>query len=137
MKSNRRNFFKVAGIATAGIFSGNLTSFGSNNTGKPPSTFGSIPGVANGIHSQVFNMSGFAAPKIETVRIGIIGLGMRGPGAVERMSNIEGVEIRALCDIRPERVANARKFCQVRDCLKQKPMRERPTPGRSYALAMK
>jgi predicted dehydrogenase len=110
MKSNRRSFFKVAGIATAGIFSGSLPSFGSNEPGIPTSPIGSIPEDAYGMHTQNFNMSGFAAPKIETVRIGIIGLGMRGPGAVERMSNIEGVEIRALCDIRPDRVAKAQEI---------------------------
>jgi predicted dehydrogenase len=49
-------------------------------------------------------MSGFAAPKINTVRVGVIGLGMRGPGAVNRLSKIEGVEIKALCDLRPEMV---------------------------------
>ena len=55
-----------------------------------------------------FNMSGYAAPKIETVRIGFIGLGNRGPGAVERMKHIEGTDIKALCDLRPEK-ANAVK----------------------------
>ena len=40
-------------------------------------------------------MCGFAAPKLNTVRIGIVGLGQRGPGAVARMSYIEGVEIKA------------------------------------------
>ncbi|HEY5918701.1 MAG TPA: Gfo/Idh/MocA family oxidoreductase, partial [Chryseolinea sp.] len=50
-----------------------------------------------------FNMSGYAAPKIETVRIGFIGLGNRGPGAVSRMSKIDGVEIKALCDIRADK----------------------------------
>ena len=46
------------------------------------------------------NMSGYRAPKIPTVRIGFVGLGMRGPGAVERMMHIEGVEITAICDKR-------------------------------------
>jgi predicted dehydrogenase len=55
-----------------------------------------------------FNMCGYAAPKIETVRIGFIGLGNRGPGAVERMSHIEGTDIKALCDLRPDN-ANAVK----------------------------
>lgn len=44
---------------------------------------------------------------IPVVRIGFIGLGMRGPGAVHRMTNIEGVEIKALCDIHPDRVAKS------------------------------
>ena len=59
--------------------------------------------------SQQFNMCGYAAPKIETVRIGIIGLGQRGSGAVERLSYIDGVEIAALCDKYPDRVAASQK----------------------------
>jgi predicted dehydrogenase len=54
-------------------------------------------------------MSGYAAPKLETVRIGFIGLGNRGPDAVARMRRIEGVEIKALCDIRPEKVNAVQK----------------------------
>ena len=54
---------------------------------------------------QNFNMCGYAAPKLDTVRIGVVGLGMRGPGAVERLSVIEGVEIKALCDKYPDRAA--------------------------------
>lgn len=49
-------------------------------------------------------MCGYAAPKSETVRIGFIGLGNRGHFAVLRMSVIEGVEIKALCDKRRELV---------------------------------
>ena len=36
---------------------------------------------------------------IPTIRVAFIGLGMRGPGAVSRMTNIPGVEIVALCDV--------------------------------------
>ena len=31
-------------------------------------------------HKQQFNMAGYAAPKLSTVRVGIIGMGNRGPG---------------------------------------------------------
>ena len=55
-------------------------------------------------------MCGYAAPKISTVRIGIIGLGMRGPDAVKRMSFIEGVQIVALCDKFPDRVVSAQQI---------------------------
>ena len=55
--------------------------------------------------SQHFNMCGYAAPKLDKVRIGFIGLGNRGPGAVERMTHIEGTEVKGLCDIRPERTS--------------------------------
>lgn len=40
-------------------------------------------------------------PKLETVRVGFIGLGMRGPGAVERWTHIPGTQIVALCDLLP------------------------------------
>lgn len=43
------------------------------------------------------------------VRIGIVGLGLRGPVAVERFARIEGAEIRALCDLDPERVETVRR----------------------------
>lgn len=58
---------------------------------------------------QRFNMCGYAAPKIPIVRIGIVGLGQRGSGAVERLSYIDGVEIVALCDKYPDRVTSAQK----------------------------
>src|SRR5690554_1302668 len=47
---------------------------------------------------------GLVAPKIDTVRVGFIGLGMRGPGAVERFTHIPGTKVVALCDLHPERV---------------------------------
>lgn len=40
-----------------------------------------------------------ATAPIPIVRVAFIGLGMRGPGAVERMTHIPGVEIVALCDM--------------------------------------
>ncbi|MFI3316633.1 MAG: Gfo/Idh/MocA family oxidoreductase [Rikenellaceae bacterium] len=47
------------------------------------------------------------APAIPVVRVGFIGLGMRGPGAVSRMLNIPGVEVVALCDLEQDRVEAA------------------------------
>ena len=49
-------------------------------------------------------------PKLETVRVGFIGLGMRGPGAVERFAYIPGTKIVALCDIRPECVEKSQNI---------------------------
>ncbi len=110
MKSNRRNFFKITGAAGAALFSGGLYSCVSVEKTGQSSSMAQIEKAAGMSHSRRFNMSGYAAPKIDTVRIGIVGLGMRGPGAVERMTNIENVEIRALCDSRPERVEEAQKI---------------------------
>ena len=56
------------------------------------------------------DMVAFAAEPIECVRVGFIGLGMRGPGAVRRWCQIEGTEIVALCDINPEGIAKSQQY---------------------------
>ena len=48
------------------------------------------------------SMLGFAAEPIDTVRVGIIGIGQRGKGPLKRMSFIEGVKIVAICDLHQE-----------------------------------
>jgi hypothetical protein len=101
MENNRRNFLKLSGLAGAGLISSNFS-----NANTPEI---SVKQKSTEVRTQQFNMSGYAAPKLETVRIGFIGLGNRGPGAVDRMNHIEGVEIKALCDIRPERIDFVKK----------------------------
>ena len=59
-------------------------------------------------------MIGFAAEPIETVRVGFIGLGDRGDGAVNRYTYLDGVEIVALCDIEEERVKDMNKLLAER-----------------------
>lgn len=95
MKTYRRDFLKLAGLAGAGLLGSWI-----NATAGPVSPDKS--GKTAKKHSQRFNMSGYRAPAIETVRIGFIGVGNRGSAAVERMSYLQGVQIKALCDIRPE-----------------------------------
>ena len=56
------------------------------------------------------DLVGFRCAPMEIVRIGFIGLGMRGPGAVERFTHIPGVEITALCDLYPDRVEKTQKI---------------------------
>lgn len=46
---------------------------------------------------------GLTADKLPVVRVAFVGLGMRGPGAVERFTHIPGVEIKALCDFEAPR----------------------------------
>lgn len=50
------------------------------------------------------NVIGLTAEPLDTVRIGVIGLGMRGSFAVERLSYVPGAVITAVCDLLPERV---------------------------------
>ncbi len=47
---------------------------------------------------------GLTTPKLDTVRVGFIGLGMRGPGAVQRFVHIPGTKIVAFCDLHADRV---------------------------------
>jgi len=51
----------------------------------------------------------FAAPPIETVRIGFVGIGGQGGGHVRNLLRIPGCRITAVCDIRPERTEWAAK----------------------------
>lgn len=51
---------------------------------------------------------------IPTVRVAFIGLGMRGPGAVGRMTHIEGVEIVALCDVEQKNTEKVNKMLEER-----------------------
>ncbi len=103
MKNNRRNFLKLSGLAGIGLAGGASLINDVSATPGPEWALKSRQGRKH------FNMSGYAAPKLETVRIGFVGLGNRGPGAVSRMSRIEGVEIKALCDVRPEYAEKVKK----------------------------
>ena len=52
------------------------------------------------------------APPMATVRVGFIGLGMRGPGAVERFAQIEGTDVKGLCDVEADRVEACQKLLE-------------------------
>lgn len=98
MQSNRRNFLKHSSLLGLGVAGARIKGFAANSEEQMPREH-----LTKNLRDH-FNMSGYIAPKLDTVRIGFIGLGNRGPGAVERMRHIEGVEIKALCDLRPEKV---------------------------------
>ncbi|HUQ65231.1 MAG TPA: Gfo/Idh/MocA family oxidoreductase [Flavitalea sp.] len=102
MKSNRRDFLRLSGLAGISLVPPSFVKAGNGNDNPATDPFKRNP-------AKHFNMSGYAAPKLDTVRIGFIGLGQRGPDAVLRMSKIEGVEIKGLCDIRPEKAEAAKQ----------------------------
>jgi len=106
MKHNRRKFLRRLAAGTGALTAG-LPALAKVKTDEEdifssPLDYG----------AQQFNMCGYAAPKLETVRVGIIGLGMRGSDAVERLSYIDGLEITALCDKYPDRVAKSQTTLQ-------------------------
>ena len=47
---------------------------------------------------------GLRTTPLQTVRVGFVGLGMRGPDAVSRWCHIEGTDVKALCDVEADRV---------------------------------
>lgn len=97
MASNRRDFLWNTILGT-GMLATGLTGHAASLSSETGSA------KRDRSSKQRFNMSGYAAPKLDKVRIGFVGLGQRGPGAVERMSYIEGVEIVGLCDQYEDRV---------------------------------
>lgn len=103
MGSDRRDFLKKTLLGTGILASGLAGHAGTVNKDLPSGTKDINP-------VQQFNMSGYAAPKLGKVHIGFVGLGNRGPGAVERMSYIEGVELVALCDVLEDRIEKCQKI---------------------------
>ena len=49
------------------------------------------------------------AQPMDTVRVGFVGVGVKGSEHVANLLRIEGVELRAVCDIRDEACAAARR----------------------------
>jgi predicted dehydrogenase len=100
-KTNRRDFIRIASAGAAALGLG-LKGI----KGNSPYTSGLIiPDRAEGQK----NVAGLSCDPLEKVRIGVIGLGMRGMEAVDRLLWVEGVEIKAVCDILPDRVLQAQK----------------------------
>lgn len=104
MQTNRRNFLKLSGVAGLGVVTGCQSRPSDSTTNE---ALKHIRAEANQTYPALFNMSGYAAPPIETVRIGIVGMGSRGSGAVTRLSYIEGVELKAFCDVVTEKAESA------------------------------
>jgi len=89
MNTTRRDFLAKTGLVGTGLLAANVLRAASAPAKGP----------------QQFNMCGYAAPKLERIRLGLVGVGSRGSGAIPRLKVIEGVEIKALCDIDPNQVA--------------------------------
>ncbi len=82
------------------------SSTGSKSTYQPIKT--NVPARPAGQKDVVQ----LVTPKMDTVRVGFIGLGMRGPGAVQRFTHIPGTKIVALCDIYEDKVEKTQKILE-------------------------
>ena len=100
---NRRQFLKtsLAGGATA-LVGKNLQAANVQTAQSTQNQLDEAP------RRKGKSVLGLRCKPLPTVRIGVVGLG-RGLGAVQRLSQIEGTEIVAVCDLQPERIRRAQE----------------------------
>jgi hypothetical protein len=94
---SRREFLTVAGATSLGVglVSGTTTAAAGS----------SLPRAKPG-QERVF---GLKYPPMDKVRIGFIGVGNRGSSLLGNLLEIEGVEIKAVCDVVGDRVKSAQR----------------------------
>src|SRR5262245_25942520 len=88
---NRRDFLKLGAAVVAGA-----------------AASGPDAGEAAPVQQAAYSAT-FAAPPIETVRIGYVGVGLQGSSHVRNLLRIPGCRITAVCDIRSARTDWATK----------------------------
>ena len=107
MKKNRREFLENSSLMGLGL--GGFLEYSARAMSRNPEMdTASLSKQLEKAHVQRCNMSGFSVPPMERVRIAIIGTGNRGPAYCDNLRHVEGAEIKALCDIRPEKVQAAK-----------------------------
>ena len=87
-KMDRRDFLK-----NTSLIAGGLTLAGC--------------GTLGGLTVPKRNMCGFGAKPLSKVRVGFVGIGARGIGAVARLAKIQDVEIVAICDLKDDALKKA------------------------------
>jgi hypothetical protein len=114
MNNKRRDFLKFTGIAGLGLAgSAVLPAGAATHVGDSKSNPGNMPAEVTKKHVQKFNMHGYVAPKLDTVRIGFIGIGVRGTETVQLVSHIEGIDIKAVCDLVPKKTESIKKELEL------------------------
>ena len=86
--TQRRNFLKTLGGLSAGM-AALPTLLQAQNTPSRP--------------TGAKYMGDFAAPKLDKVKVAIIGVGARGSGHISQLATIEGVEVVGICDLNQDR----------------------------------
>ncbi len=89
----RRDFLKAGAIGGLGFALHHLSLAGSAAAAEPEASVG-LPKV----------------PPLDPVRLGVVGVGGQGTSHVRNLLKIEGVEIRAVCDIVESKVARAQEM---------------------------
>ena len=94
---DRREFIKIAGAAAAALTFGGADALA--QAAPPETTTGK-------------SLYGFTTPPMERVRMGFVGTGGRGTSLLRNFLEVGNVEIKAVCDIRPERAARAQDIVE-------------------------
>ena len=102
----RREFLADASLASALMLVGGCSTVEEN-----------IESIADAVERSKkrrckFNMCNYAAPKIEKLRVGLVGIGSRGTTHLKLWTKVDGVEITALCDVRKKAVEDAQKYLE-------------------------
>jgi len=89
---NRRDVLRIGALGVGGLAVRSLAA----------SAGDALPGTAS--------MVEFRDRPLEVVRVGFVGVGLMGTSHVENLLRIEGVEIRAVCDVVEDRAARAQQM---------------------------
>lgn len=90
---NRRDFLKLGAAAGGGLALGGV----------------GLSGCVNLLRAE---MAEFKIAPIDPVRVGFVGVGGMGSNHIKNLLSIEGVEIRAVCDIVEEKVARIQSWVE-------------------------
>src|SRR4051812_24067332 len=93
-RPTRRDFLKTVSTASAAALA---LSPSARAADAPTDT----PARTRGAKSVV----GLRAPKLDVVRVGLVGVGSRGSGTLRELMMLDGCEVRALCDNHPPSLA--------------------------------
>lgn len=108
MKANRRNFLKQITAGSIGL--GFIHNLHAEETILETAEI-----LSRRVDKkQYFNMCGYRAPKLDIVRVGFIGIGNRGYSNLNQMTFLEGVQIKAICDIVPFRIDDVQQLLRKR-----------------------
>ena len=69
--------------------------------------------VAAGPSSSGYHADFFRSAPIPVVRVGFVGCGLQGTEHIKNLLDIEGVEVRAVCDILPEKTERAQTLAKA------------------------
>ncbi|MCX6926603.1 MAG: Gfo/Idh/MocA family oxidoreductase [Verrucomicrobia bacterium] len=105
--SNRRDFLKTLGVTGAAMAAGGTLA--SQRTIAAEVQAQASATVQVGRPAGTRYMGDFAAPKLETVRWGVIGVGARGSGHAQQLAQIEGSQVVAISDLYEDWAKNSGK----------------------------